>query len=184
MSLASQIEAIWISVGVIGFVAFVWAAFRSWIWSRRSGKLAVDFVTLFKFLMYLLNGFANVFYIIMIGVALYWLIFYKGQGLAYTAIPLDHLGQQDLFKSLLIVAFCMKVVDVLHLILVQCSYDVFFIDWERPKLRAASREAHISPAKTTTTTTTTTAAANKDETSKIIDNTQNNVSCWRSLFVG
>ena len=175
MSLEAQIQAIWISVGVIGFVAFVWSIFRTWIWSRRSGKLAVDVVTLFKFLMYLINGMANVFYIVMVGVAIYWLIFYKGQGLAYSAIPLDQLNQQDSFKSLLIVAFTLKVVDLVYFILVQCSYDVFFIDWERPKLRAASREAHVMPTKT---------PKSKDESNLITDDHQNNVSCWRSLFVG
>ena len=175
MSLESQIQAIWISVGVIGFFAFVWSFFKTWIWSRRSGKLAVDVVTLFKFVMYLINSFANVFYIVMIGVAIYWLIFYKGQGLAYVAIPLNEMAQQDTFKSLLIAAFCLKLVDIVHFILVQCSYDIFFIDWERPKLRIVNREAPVSTAKTT---------KNKDEASLITDENQNNVSCWRSLFVG
>jgi meckelin len=62
MSLDSQIQAIWISVGVIGFLAFVRSIFRTWIWSRRSGKLAVDIITLFKFLMFLISGLSNVFH--------------------------------------------------------------------------------------------------------------------------
>jgi len=38
-----------------------------------------------------------------------------------------------------------------------------------------NREAPVSTAKTT---------KNKDEASLITDENQNNVSCWRSLFVG
>jgi len=177
MSLDSQIQAIWISVGVIGFLAFVRSIFRTWIWSRRSGKLAVDIITLFKFLMFLISGLSNVFFIVAIGLAIYWLIFYKGQSLAFVFIPLP--SQEASFKSVLIIAFIFKLIDVVHLILVQCSYDIFFIDWERPKLKGASQETTVLKPRNN--------SDKKKEESKLISDeleSLNNVSCWRSLFVG
>ena len=177
MTLEQHFQAIWISIGVISFVAFVWSIFRTWIWSRRSGKLAVDIITLFKFLMYLLSGLSNVFFIVTIGVSIYWLIFYKGQGLAYVFIP--QLFQENSFKSILIIGLILKLIDVVYLILVQCSYDIFFIDWERPKLRTLTRETHIISTKTS-------SDKNKEESKLANDDLLNssNVSCWRSLFVG
>ena len=54
--------------------------------------------------MYLLSGLSNVFFIVTIGVSIYWLIFYKGQGLAYVFIP--QLFQENSFKSILIIESC------------------------------------------------------------------------------
>ena len=38
------------------------------------------------------------------------------------------------FRALVITTFVLKFLEVLTLILVQTSYDIFFIDWERPRV--------------------------------------------------
>jgi hypothetical protein len=40
---------------------------------------------------------------------------------------------QNIFRILLIVAFIMKTLDIIHVIVRQTTIDIFFMDWERPK---------------------------------------------------
>lgn len=66
-----------IITGVFGILSFFWAIFRTWIWNKRSGKLAPDLVTLFKFFMYWCSALGDVLFLIMLSLSLYWLIIYK-----------------------------------------------------------------------------------------------------------
>lgn len=79
MKIQAQIEGIWITVGVLGVFSFLWAFIRIWIWSRRSGKIAVDIITLFKFGMNFLGNLSHIFFGVAVGVSIYWLIFFKGK---------------------------------------------------------------------------------------------------------
>ncbi len=98
----------------------MWAFIRSWVWNKRSGKLTLDAVTIGKFIMYLFSSIANVFFVVFIGACIWWLIFFKGQNLAYILLPVS--TQKDSFTALLVIAFVFKAVDILYLILVQVSY--------------------------------------------------------------
>ena len=137
MVLDTQINNVWISIGVISFFGLLWLFIRSWIWNKRSGKLTLDAVTIGKFIMYLFSSIANVFFIVFIGVCIWWLIFFKGQNLAYILLPVG--TQTDSFTALLVIAFVFKAIDILYLILVQVSYDVFVIDWEKPKVETGKK---------------------------------------------
>ena len=77
MYLGQYDEDVSIAVGVLSALAFAYAFIQSWCWSKRSGRIAIDFVTLVKFVLYILGNLANVFFIVMFGAALWWLIFYK-----------------------------------------------------------------------------------------------------------
>lgn len=70
---------------------------------------------------------------IITGLSIQWLIFFKQQDVVYRFLPTDSQGR--LFRDLLIIAFVFKLVDMLHLIVIQISIDIFFIDWERPRGR-------------------------------------------------
>jgi len=67
----------------------------------------------------------------MAGVSLWWLIFYKRQDAVYLVIPTN--GQQASFTALVIVAFVLKTIDILQLIIQQANTDIFFVDWEKSK---------------------------------------------------
>jgi hypothetical protein len=41
--------------------------------------------------------------------------------------------QQGSFTALVVVAFALKTLDILQLIIRQANIDIFFIDWEKPK---------------------------------------------------
>ena len=85
----------------------------------------------------------------MAGVSMWWLIFYKvmvnelllslrhdricsqREDFVYFILPTS--AQQATFTALVIVAFVLKTLDILQLIIRQASTDIFFIDWEKPK---------------------------------------------------
>jgi meckelin len=135
MNLDTLNTVIWIVAAVFCFFAFVWAFIRTWIWNRRSGKLAPDMISLFKFTMFLCSGVGNAFFVVLCGVSLYWLIFFKGQNVAFVVVPQP--SQQSNYVILIVIAFICKLLDLIHLIFTQSSYDVFFIDWERPRQDAS-----------------------------------------------
>jgi meckelin len=193
MRLDTQVLAVWVTVGGMSLFAFVYAIIRTWVWNRRSGKLTLDLVSLFKFFMFICSFLGNILLIVMLGLAIYWLIFYKGQGVAFVVLPTS--TQEGSFIGLLVGCFLFKLVDVLHLIFTQTSYDVFFIDWERPISDGNSGNIYSNNNNLTGGTRllrTGEVAANTDKNGpdskdKLLRDEElkefNKVSCWRSLFV-
>ena len=189
-NLIRQINTIWITVSVMILCFIIISFIKVGIWSRRSGgTLAIDPAVMFKFLMYLIGYFSNIFIFMTISVALFWLIAYKGQGVAFVVLPFYE--QKGSFQALIIIGFFLKFFEVIHLIFVQTSYDLFFIDWERPKLGSNETKKNnlLPPINKTGTRENITG----DQTSRenLIKNEKNTesilkhggVSCWRTLFV-
>ena len=179
MDLTQQLIAVLIVVGVLCLFVFVWSIIRTWVWMRRSGRLALDLINLFKLLMYFISGVADVFWAVSIGWSIYWLIFFKGQGIAFVVVPLRK--QETVLLVLIVLSFVFKLIDVIHLIFTQTSYDIFFIDWERPKVEESS--AVGSSVLKSTSKTTTNAAEDKESLIKNELKEFGKVSCWRTLFV-
>lgn len=77
MDLTQENVIVAIVIGVLTLLSFFWSMFRTWIWNKRSGKVAPDFVTLFKFFMIWCSSLGNVLFLILLALSLYWLIIYK-----------------------------------------------------------------------------------------------------------
>lgn len=77
MSLGKYNRDMSIAMGVLSSLGFIYAFFLTWAWSRRAGKIAIDFVTLIKFVLHLCGSLANVFFVVIFGASLWWWIFYK-----------------------------------------------------------------------------------------------------------
>ena len=73
--------------------------------------------------------------------------------------------QQASFTSLVIVAFILKTIDTLHIIIRQARVDIFFIDWEKPKTGENLKYF------------------NSDKIYFVLAGNLNSVSAWRSCFV-
>ena len=190
MNVDAQLLYMFVIVGTIGGLSLIWSCLRIWNWNRRSGRFALDLIYLFKFIMFLSGSVSNAFFIAVVSLSIYWLLFYRGQNLAYVFLPLAN--QENIFSLFIIIGFVLKLLDVLYLIFVQSSYDIFFIDWERPKVDAKSELAgynRLPPISSTKAkqNNETKLDANSTTKSNQIDSkelaTQNKVSCWRTLFV-
>ena len=70
-----------IAMGVLSALAVIYAGFLTANWNRRSGKMFIDFVTLFKFVLHFLGCLADAFLVVVFGWSLWWLIIYKVFGL-------------------------------------------------------------------------------------------------------
>ena len=83
MDLSAYRRSLSVAAGVLCALAILHALLRTWGWSKRAGKVAIDIVTIVKFIVFVCAGIANVFFVVCAGVALWWLIFYKVSGGSY-----------------------------------------------------------------------------------------------------
>lgn len=134
MQVDSFMLVVFVLIGLFASMAFLWSCLRIWNWNRRSGRFAIDLITIFKFIMFLIGSTANAIFVVLVLTSLYWLIVYRGQSDVVVFLP--DTNQEKLFGIFLIIAFVLKFLDIIYLTFLQSSYDIFFIDWERPKVEA------------------------------------------------
>ena len=66
-----------VAVGVLSAFAVVYAGLLTWGWSKRSSQMVINFETLMKLVVFACGTLSNVFFVVTLGVSLWWLIFYK-----------------------------------------------------------------------------------------------------------
>lgn len=94
-------------------------------------------------------------------------------------VPQDY--EEIPFVVLLIVSFTLKLIDVIHLVFTQSSYDIFFIDWERPKAHARLIDEADDAEPMLKSGVVARGQKDKQVQQDIKD--YNKISCWRTLFV-
>ena len=67
------------------------------------------------------------------GLSMSFLIFFKRQKTVSQLLPTQ--SQEGLFLKVVAVVIVFKIIDVLHMLWSQISFEIFFIDWERPQGR-------------------------------------------------
>uniref|UniRef100_A0A8C4ZIQ8 Transmembrane protein 67 n=1 Tax=Gadus morhua TaxID=8049 RepID=A0A8C4ZIQ8_GADMO len=133
-----------IALGVMGGMAVLYSLLKTVSWKRRISSPLVDMETLLKFLLFYAGDLANVFFCITVGTGLYWLIFSKAQQFVSVLLPLP--AQEERMVTYIGCAFALKAIQFLHKLILQLSVDIFLIDWERPRSKAASGEAKRDPS--------------------------------------
>lgn len=66
-----------IAVGTLSTLGVIYAGYKTWVWSKRAGRLAIDFAAIVNFIFFCSGVLSNVFFVITFGIAFYFLIFYK-----------------------------------------------------------------------------------------------------------
>lgn len=66
-----------IAVGTLSTLGVIYAGYRTWVWSKRSGRPSIDFPTIANFFFFCSGTLANVFFVVTFGMAFYWFIFFK-----------------------------------------------------------------------------------------------------------
>ena len=111
MEMKESKKDIEISVGVLSVFAVLWSVMETWSWSRRSGKVAVDPMTLAKLLAVTAGNLANVFFTVVFFTSLYWLVFFKEQNFLHVILPSP---KQELeIKRYVISIFALKVSNII-----------------------------------------------------------------------
>ncbi|XP_055019788.1 meckelin [Boleophthalmus pectinirostris] len=125
------------ALGVLGGVAILYSLLKTVSWKRRIASSLIDAGTVFKFLLFYAGDLANVFFVVTVGTALYWLIFYKAQRFVSVLLPLP--AQEEQFVTYISCAFALKGVQFFHKLILQLSVDMFLIDWERPRNKTGTK---------------------------------------------
>ncbi|KAJ8042251.1 Meckelin [Holothuria leucospilota] len=133
MDQAGGQRAMSISLGVLSALAALYGLLKSNAWRRRSGLIYIDIKTMFKFVAFTFGLLGNVFFAVIFCYSLYWLLFFKKQDVFNVVLPTRI--QESAFIAYVVMAFIFKGFDVLHLFAVQCTTDIFLIDWERSRGR-------------------------------------------------
>ena len=66
-----------IAIGVLSALGVIYAGYKTWCWSKRSGRPSMDFATIANFFFFCAGSLANVFFVVTFGMAFYWFIFFK-----------------------------------------------------------------------------------------------------------
>ena len=104
-------------------------------WRRREGKIEIDGFSFMKFILFCFGTFSTMLFWIAFGMSVQWLIFFKRQKTVSQLLPSE--SQEKLFLTLLYVAFTFKLIDLIHMLVSQIFFDIFFVDWERPQGRVS-----------------------------------------------
>ncbi|KAG8176834.1 hypothetical protein JTE90_001973 [Oedothorax gibbosus] len=182
MDQSSAMKSISIALSVLCIFAFGWSILQTYSWFRRSGKHAIDLMTLGKFLICMSGNISTVFFVVVLGSCLYWLTFFKRQDVIYTILPTHE--QEEFINVYIGQAFAFKAIQLIHLLFAQCSIDIFFIDWERPRVRASTVSARV--ATTSKNVNETSVDATKKGLLKAtpdkINTEMAGVSIWRTYY--
>lgn len=77
MPLDSYRRDITIAVCILSAAAVVYTVIETWSWARRAGRLAIDFLTLIKLVLFACGNVANAIFVVVIGSSIWWLVFFK-----------------------------------------------------------------------------------------------------------
>lgn len=147
-----------VAISVLSAFAVLYSGLRTWVYYKRTGRDALDLVSLLRFCLFSCGNLANVFFLVAFCATVHTFIFYKGQNVIHLLLPGSE--EETTIQNFIIVAFSLKFVEILTLIYDQINVDIFLIDWERPKPQDSVPRPNATPRCA-----------------------EESVSVWRSLFV-
>ncbi|XP_071443264.1 meckelin [Hetaerina americana] len=134
--------------GILGALAVLIALLQAWSSMRRdSVTLPTSAAAPIWFIrclcLHAAGRLADAALIVAAAASLRTFILYKGQSVPYITLPVvpsetvltgEGVPEEDiLIKTYIIVSFSLKCVEILHMLSIQGSMDIFFLDWERPR---------------------------------------------------
>lgn len=97
-------------MGVMCALAVVWSGIQSWSHSRRSGRVAIDLLTVWHLLVFACGNLANAFFFVVVCASIHLFTFYKGQSIVQVLLPSKE--HEILLRAYIIAAFSLKVLTV------------------------------------------------------------------------
>nr|XP_056718184.1 meckelin-like [Euleptes europaea] len=130
-----------IALGVLGSLAVLYALLRVSSWARRSRLQNINLMIVVKFFAYLAGSLANVFFLVTLGIGIYWLIVFKGQQYSPVEVTLPSAGGpiETRFIIYVLVALGLKTLNLVHVLVTQLTVSIFLIDWEKPREKRTQR---------------------------------------------
>ncbi|XP_077167098.1 meckelin-like isoform X2 [Paroedura picta] len=137
----SSLGHVQIALGALGSFAVLYALMKVSSWARRSRLQNINLMIVMKFFAYLAGSLANAFFLIAVGIGIYWLIVFKGQQSSTIEVTLPPAGgpTETRFIIYVLCALVLKTLDLVHMLSTQLTASVFFIDWEKPQEKRPQR---------------------------------------------
>ena len=124
-------QDIFISVVVLSFCGLIYSSYRTWVWTKRSGKRGVDATVLSKLLVLTCGVVANIICAVNVVAAIVWFVMFKKKSIVKNI----RAPPQELYSFIyFLAALVFKFIHTLHSMTMSAKVDVFFIDWEKPKV--------------------------------------------------
>ncbi|XP_046748250.1 meckelin [Diprion similis] len=124
-------NAIEVSTGVLSSLAVAFAGIKAWSYCKRNGSEVPNSCTFFWFFIFCSGLLGNVFIFVAFCASAHMFIFYKGQTVMHVLLPSE--ANEENVRIFVIVAFSLKLVEIMGLIYQIRNIDMFFIDWEQPR---------------------------------------------------
>lgn len=139
----NQIEIVACVIGGV-LAAALWAK-RVFCWARKN-HLRQSAQFLVTVVVQGASSFADVFFWVLFAEAAYCFVFFKGQTAVSVLPPKEDSLPMRAFAGILVAVFTCKVAALLLVLYRQCSIDLFFVDWEKPRGKLMPRGAGEKPA--------------------------------------
>uniref|UniRef100_A0A182QLK9 Meckelin n=1 Tax=Anopheles farauti TaxID=69004 RepID=A0A182QLK9_9DIPT len=127
-SYASLLE---ILLPIFVLLAFSMSVFQAYCYKLRQSKQYYDMEIFWNFFIYLGSYLGTAFLIVLAIIVLHAFFTYKTQSTIHLLLPLEI---QNVVEVFIYVAFSLKIVKLLRVFFYMANVDIFFIDWERPKI--------------------------------------------------
>ena len=118
-----------IPIAILLVVSFLWVGIQINGWMRKTGRTFCDPVTFLIIFIFVSKYLSIAIFFVTFITSFFLLLIYKSQSKLFFIIP--DPSEEIQLVVLLTVALVLKFVNVAYVIFLQCTADVFIIDWER-----------------------------------------------------
>lgn len=124
-------------ITMLSIVSSIWSLIKCYNIQKCYGLVKLDLSSLFRFIIFGCDTMGNLFALATLMTMCYLFIALKFQTNVYVLAPSDELESVLLLNIQL--AFLFKLIGLVHKLSVILDVDIFFIDWERPKMLTSSQ---------------------------------------------
>ncbi|KAI8902887.1 Meckelin [Globomyces pollinis-pini] len=104
---------------------------RAW-YTRNLAFEAIDLFFLIRLIINLCESLASALFTFIVVLSLYFLVFFKTQSVLFLVVP--SLSQEQAQFMLIIIGIAgIEFINITKSVLMQCTVELFFIDWEKSK---------------------------------------------------
>lgn len=112
-------------------IAFFWWAQSVVASLRKRQDLPADLVFCTSCLFNAAKIVSFFYFLVLFSVSVYWLLFYKLQSEVHAILPDDN--KMRVFESTVVLTTILATLAIVDLLWNQTHYDMFFVDWEKPR---------------------------------------------------
>lgn len=111
--------------------AFTISILKTISYKTRQNKIYYDMEIFLNFMANLFSYISNALFVASVIILIYVFIVYKTQKIVHILLPIE---ERELVHVFICIAFVLKALKIVYTLWIQINIDIFFIDWERPRI--------------------------------------------------